>query len=194
MIARNFLSCWLAVGAIGFTAVGASAAPAPQLSGKALEAAILKSPGFTQTGELSFPAEFWANEAVIAKSEKEMKLEAKRSIASGLSEADMSAPYRQFVQEWTALENTKQLDDLLERYDKDEFFDKLPVDTRFVVGQILPLRAFRGFVYRLKPLAMQARITDSLLVTWAKTLAGASTSLFPETHNKIALQYFTEPF
>lgn len=166
---------------------------AKPLSGKALDQAILSAPAFSGDEEFSFPSEEWQTAESLQELENLAKVKS-RKIASSLNESDMSPAYRKFVDEWTSLTTTKELDALLVRYDNDATFQELPVDLRMVVSQLLPLRAFRGFVYRLRPLAMQAKVTDSMLVTWAKGIAGGVASLMPETHNQVVFRYFTEPF
>lgn len=162
---------------------GAQAAPYP---------AFAKLPAFTQDAEIQFPSDGWVSPADFKKMTAKMSVEKSRKLASAPSEAQMSAKYREFIDKVLALKTTAELDALLMAADTN--YASYPADLQFMVAQLIPLRAYRGYIYRLRPLVTKARVTDSLLVTSAKGIMGGLTALMPQQHNQLILDYITQPF
>lgn len=123
---------------------------------------------------------------------KKMMKDAARQSSRKPATAGMSPQYKHLVATILGITSTEQLDGLLDKIDKE--YDTYPDDMKFVVAQLVPLKVYRGWLYRLRPMVQKAKITDSVLVTFARQTAAAVTYLMPDAHVQTIWDYVAEPY
>ncbi len=124
---------------------------------------------------------------------KNAKSSPQRSIAADetLSDSMMSSELQNFINKILAIKTADELSDLLNKADKD--YETYPADLKFYVAQIVPLKAYRGWFYRMRPMLKKSKISHSVLITTAKQLAAARAMYLPEKHWEAAFKFISEP-
>lgn len=108
-------------------------------------------------------------------------------------ESKMSPEFKKIRDEILLVKTGQELDEKLSFYDKN--FDSLKEnDSRLFIAQMIPLRAVRGIVWRLKPLVSDINLTHSLLLTMVKGLIIQSEMFLPSNQTKALTEFFTMPF
>lgn len=142
------------------------------------------------------PAKFafvtWSQEdaAVLMKSSEKKR---KPANASVIDESMMSKELKAIEARVHATKTSEGMDALLTELDKN--YDSYPTDVKFYITQIMPIKAFRGFFYRLKPLFDgKSNFIHSQVLTIAKNLSTKSQVFLPYDHAQAGYEYIATPF
>jgi len=155
---------------------------------------LTKLAPYDESWKSDFPTASKANDEKSARAMKEQ--ETRRKVASDLDqeffENKMSAPMKKFREEFLKVKTADQLDALLVEANKN--YDSYPADLKFIVAQVLPLRALRGIVWRLIPTVEDTKIAHSLILTQVKSIAVNMKLLLPTEQWQAGFDYVTQPF
>lgn len=125
---------------------------------------------------------------------KEASERGKRSISSAIELNDdmMSPELRKFRERFLAIHSAGELDGLLNQLDQQ--YDSFPDDLKLLAANLVPLRAFRSFLYRSIPLVSRAKVTHSLLLSVVQETAQMQQIFLPTDQWKAGFDYVTQPF
>lgn len=126
------------------------------------------------------------------KAIKKIKRKVARSGESAMAYVDTT--YRNFVNDILDVQTPEQLDQKLRHYDREDVYSKLRPSEQYVIAQIMPLIAFRGFNHRIFSLLDKNGISHSMLVTYAKQIAAVQSIYFPSKNWKVGFRYTSEPY
>lgn len=90
-------------------------------------------------------------------------------------------------------ESIQAIDDLLKEL-KDGYPTYRSNEMKLLASQLIPLRAWKGFVFRFRPLAEKANIVHSVLLTSVMNFAATMRFYFPTEQNEALFAYVTEPY
>lgn len=90
-------------------------------------------------------------------------------------------------------EAVQAIDDLLKEL-KDGYPNYRSSEMKLLASQLIPLRAWKGFVFRFRPLAEKANIIHSVLLTSVMSFAATMRFYFPTEQNEALFAYVTEPY
>lgn len=122
--------------------------------------------------------------------------ESQRKVASELDkeffEKQMSEPMKKFRDAFLQVNTPEELEALLVQAEKN--YNNYPKDLKFIVAQVLPLRALRGLVWRLIPTVKKTKAAHSILLTQIKNFGVNIDLLLPTPQWKAGFAYLTQPF
>ncbi|MBK9323775.1 MAG: hypothetical protein IPM97_12670 [Bdellovibrionaceae bacterium] len=158
---------------------------------------------YTQLTNLAPYSDSWksdfptASKAAVEKSARAMaEQETRRKVASDLDqeffESKMSPAMKEFREKFLQVKTADQLDALLLK--ANEKYDSYPADLKFIVAQVLPLRALRGIIWRLIPTVEDTKMAHSLILTQVKSIAVNMKLLLPTEQWQAGFDYVTQPF
>lgn len=90
-------------------------------------------------------------------------------------------------------EAVQAVDDLLKEL-KEAYPGYRSPEMKLLASQLIPLRAWKGFVFRFRPLAEKANIVHSVLLTNVMNFAATMRFYFPTEQNEALFAYVTEPY
>lgn len=90
-------------------------------------------------------------------------------------------------------ESVQAIDELLKEL-KDGYPTYRSNEMKLLASQLIPLRAWKGFVFRFRPLAEKANIVHSVLLTSVMNFAATMRFYFPTEQNEALFAYVTEPY
>ncbi len=172
----------------------ALASPVPPKSGEGLFYSAESNTALLAAEKSSLALELpWMTDEGFEKDMKAATERAKRTIASEpeASENMMSKELKDFRKEFLAVQNSAQLDALLEKLDRN--YDSYPNDLKFLAAQLIPLKTLRGIVWKMVPLFSKAKFTQSALASMVQQLASAQRVFFPTPQWRSGFEYLTEP-
>jgi hypothetical protein len=97
----------------------------------------------------------------------------------GAFEKDMSPAMRNFRDQFIAIKTPEEVATLLDKLATDYDSYKDP-DIQLIAAQLIPLRQYRGIVYRLRPLVTKTNALHSLIVTNLMTIATSTRVFVPQ--------------
>ena len=103
----------------------------------------------------------------------------------------LSKEYKAFRKTFLAIKSSSEIDGLLKNL--DAHYATSPDDLKFAAVQLVPLLAFRSIVYRMVPLAEQAKVTQSMLLTMVKQMSSGMHVYLPTDQWAAGFAYVTEP-
>jgi len=106
----------------------------------------------------------------------------------------MSKEFGKIVEKFYDIKSGEELEGFLEKYEANFYKETSQADERFFLALILPLRAFRGIVWRMKPLVEDVGITHSMLLTMVKNSIVNAKLFFPSNSETAFEEYLTLPF
>ncbi len=172
----------------------AQAVTSSSLKPQAYYAIITQAAPYDDAWKKNFPA---ASAAAQEKSVKAMKTqEPQRKLASDMDqefyESKMSVPMKKFRDDFLNVKTADDLDTFLLETDKK--YDTYPGDVQFIAAQLLPLRVFRGIIWKLVPTVQDSNLAHSLILTQVKSVAVNMKVLLPTDQWQAGFDYVTQPF
>ncbi len=136
----------------------------------------------------------WMSSAQYQEQKVKAIARGKRGIASAQinGNALMSPEYRKFRDRFLAIKSGAEIDPLLDELDAN--FEEHPADLKLLAANLIPLRAFRGYVYRLVPVVSRAKVTHSILLTFVQGFNAMQRVYLPTEQWKAGFEYVTQPF
>jgi hypothetical protein len=132
-------------------------------------------------------------EMAISNAEKmaERKISSSDASTDSITADMMSKELNEFINRIIKIKTADELEALINKIDSE--YETYPTDLKFYVAQIVPLRASRGWLYKIRPLFESHKLTHSVLLTMAKSFATAQSVLFPQAHWEAAYDFVTSP-
>ncbi len=130
---------------------------------------------------------------------KQQKLAIERSKVNHsrtISSTDTLPPdYLAFIDHWVKLQTTQDLDQALIALEAAVQKPETSLSLRFVGNQLLPLRSFRAFIYKMVNLAEQAqpRAVHSVLLSFVQQSNQFLKVYLPEHRWQLIFDYITQP-
>ncbi|MES2963316.1 MAG: hypothetical protein V4760_05455 [Bdellovibrionota bacterium] len=134
----------------------------------------------------------------IRKTIKEQ--EQKRKLASDKYTQDvlasrMSPQAKAFLKEYLSLakqpDPAQALDSFIVKYESQ--YATLPVDLKFIVAQLAPVRAFRSMVWRLIPSVAHSKPVQAVLISQVKNVVTSLRIFAPDASWDVMKAYLTQP-
>lgn len=132
---------------------------------------------------------------------KEAKKRGQRKVAAVLSEGNIEPDFREYRDRFLSLKNTEgssagadQLDQILFELEQKSVRSKA---LEIFAAQLIPLRSFRGFFHKVRPLARKYPVVQSYLVTMAKQMASNVNIFLTDSNSenmKVVFRYISEPY
>lgn len=123
--------------------------------------------------------------------------EGKRKLANTVSEewfeSKMSPEFKKIRDAILLISTGEQLDDKLAELEKNYNYLK-ESDSKFFAAQVIPLRAMRGMIWRLKGLVEGNKLAHSVVLTTVKNVFVGANMFFPTDQTKAMSEYLTQPF
>lgn len=179
--------------AISLSAMATSADAAP----KAMSKAPPPAPKFATTleGTTGLPASAYPfmSEPQFQELMKKARKGERRIASNGYDfEGSLSPQFKNFRERFLQVTQASEIDPLLAKLEAE--FDTYPADLKLVASQIIPLREWRGFVYRFRPLAEKARVVHSMLLTTVQDMASNMRIYIPTRQAEALFAYMTQPY
>ena len=141
--------------------------------------------------KLNFPA--WNEEEIVMKLKASEKKRKPANSANVIDQSMMSKELVSIQSRIHKLKTSEDMDVLLEELDKN--YESYPSDLKFYVTQIMPVKAFRGLFYRLKPLFDgRSNFVHSQILTTAKSMATRVQVFLPTDYADAGFQYISTPY
>ena len=118
----------------------------------------------------------------------------RRAVASDqlIDPTKMSKEYTSFRDRFI---NAKSPDDVAREVAfLEKGYSDFPLDLQYFAAQMIPIKAFRGIVYRMVPLAEKENITHSALLTTVQGFVEQMGIYIPKDHAKALLDYLLSPY
>jgi hypothetical protein len=113
--------------------------------------------------------------------------------SSMIDESMMSKELKAIEARVHTAKTSESMDAILVELDKN--YDSYPTDVKFYIAQVMPVKAFRGFFYRLKPLFdRKSKFVHSQILTTAKSMATKAQVFLPYDHAEAGYEYISTPF
>lgn len=136
----------------------------------------------------------WTTPAQVK--EGKARFGAQKRLPSNLKSADesmMSAEFRSTRDRFVKIQSSEELETFLTDLEKNyESFKE--DDQRFFAAHMIPLREFRGVVWRSFPVFNQAKITHSFVLTMMKSSSASMHIYMPTEQWKAGFDYVTQPY
>ncbi len=150
---------------------------------------VKKSPFIPE--KLNFPV--WNEEEIVMKLKASEKKRKPANSANVIDQSMMSKELIAMQARIHSLKTSEAMDSLLDELDKN--YDSYPNDLKFYVTQIMPVKAFRGLFYRLRPLFDgKSNFVHSQILTSAKSFATKVQIYLPTDYAEAGFQYISSPF
>ncbi|MBL7543445.1 MAG: hypothetical protein JNL11_06490 [Bdellovibrionaceae bacterium] len=137
----------------------------------------------------------------FAEEMKQAKKRGERKIAAVLSDANLQSDFRTYRDRFLALKDTPGSSAAADALDLILFELEQPgsrsEDLELFAAQLIPLRSYRGFFHRVRPLARKYPIVQSYLITMAKQMASNINVFLVDNDSenmKVVFRYISEPF
>lgn len=122
---------------------------------------------------------------------KQYKESGGRKVASG-AEVAASEAFQKLTNEFL---KSKTSDDIEHRLvELKQNYSQYPDDVKLAATLALRMKPFRGFVYRMLPIARQSKIVHTRLLTQLKNMFSGMQIYFPNDHTSAVFKYLTEPY
>jgi hypothetical protein len=140
------------------------------------------------------PFDGWLSEKEFTAFKVAASQRAKRDPARNLeaNESMLSPSFKKLRAEFFKIKNKDDLHGFILRADAK--YDELDPDAQLFVASLVPLKAFRAYVLKVRPLAEQAKVLHSMLLTRVQQLAVAQEILLPTDQWKAGFEYITQPY
>lgn len=149
---------------------------------------LVKSP--FKTEKFNFPA--WSEDDAIMKMKASEK-KRKPANSAMIDDSMMSKELKAIQVKIHAVQSSEGMETLLTELDKN--YESYPTDVKFYITQIMPIRAFRGLFYRLKPLFDgKSNFVHSQILTTAKSMATRVQLYLPYDYADAGFEYISTPF
>lgn len=136
--------------------------------------------------------------------EKAALKRAARNVASSetvLTDDLLSAPFKSFRDRFLSIKKTngagpdlpEQLDALLTEAQDDAKFEAAPNDLKLFIALIAPLKAYKSFVYRVRPYTKMSAATHSMLLSMVRSVMSNTRIFLPTDQWEAVSRYITEP-
>jgi hypothetical protein len=96
-----------------------------------------------------------------------------------------------FVESVLSVEHAADIDTILDQVERE--YASYPADVKFIATQLLPLRLFKGFTYRFRPLVEKYRADHSASLFSLRETASFLNVFFPTNQWKAGFDYVTTP-
>lgn len=85
---------------------------------------------------------------------------------------------------------------LVDTYSKNESFDALSSQAKWVAAQIAALKPLRGIVTRIRPLVSKsdAKFVHSFIVTWIRSINAGINAFNPNSEWQVGFDYLVKPY
>jgi hypothetical protein len=141
--------------------------------------------------KFNFPV--WNEEEIVMKLKASEKKRKPANSASIIDQSMMSKELKDMQARIHGLKTSEGMDSLLTELDKN--YDSYPTDLKFYVTQVMPVKAFRGLFYRLKPLFDgKSNYVHSQILTTAKSMATKVQVFLPYEYADAGFQFVSTPF
>lgn len=155
---------------------------------------------FAKTGKYSAPhfdkQQYWlpeVNEDAIIKRIKTSEKKRKPANAMMIDESMMSAELKSIEKRIHAIKTSEEYSELFAEL--NEKYDTYPKDVQFYIAQVLPMKAFRGIFYRVRPLfEKNSRFIHSNALTFVKSLSTKANTYLPYEHVNAAYEFVSSPY
>lgn len=149
---------------------------------------LVKSP--FKTEKFNFPA--WSEDDAIMKMKASEK-KRKPANSAMIDDSLMSKELKAIQVRIHAVKSSEGMETLLTELDKN--YESYPSDVKFYITQIMPVRAFRGLFYRLKPLFDgKSNFVHSQILTTAKSMATRVQLYLPYEYADAGFEYISAPY
>ena len=140
-----------------------------------------------------FPAPLW-NEAEATAWLKASEKKRKPANTSAIDENMLSKELRSYQTRIHSAKTSEAMEAIILELDKK--YDSHPLDLKFYTTQVLPVVAFRGMFYRLKPLFVEGKsnFMHSQILTTAKSLATKVNVFLPYDYAEAGYEYIASPY
>lgn len=139
-----------------------------------------------------FAFQTWSEEDAAVKMKSSEK-KRKPANSSMIDESMMTKELKAVQARVHAVKTSEDMDALLNDLDKN--YDTYPTDVKFYITQIMPVKAFRGIFYRLKPLFDgKSNFVHSQILTTAKSMATRVQVFLPYEHAQAGYEYIASPY
>ncbi len=98
--------------------------------------------------------------------------------------------------EISGLKTSKDLANLIEKYDNDSVMNKLSPQAKWVAAQLAALKPLRGIVTRVRPLVSKsdAKVVHTFIVTWIRSVSAGINSFNPNSEWQVGFDYLVQPY
>lgn len=139
-----------------------------------------------------FPTPLW-NETEASAWLKASEKKRKPANSTAIDESMLSKELRSYQARIHAAKTSEAMDAIMVELDKN--YDSHPMDLKFYTNHVLPVMAFRGMFYRLKPLFEgKSNFMHSQILTTAKSLATKANVFLPYDYVDAGYEYIASPF
>lgn len=129
----------------------------------------------------------------FATAHKEAIDRAGRKIASVQDfEKRLSKEYKEFRKVFLNLKDVKEIDPLIAKLEKE--YDSYPTDLKLAAAQIIPLKHFKGMIYRVRGVVEKSKMLHSQLLTGVMNLANNVETYFPDQEAGVLFDYAALPY
>lgn len=161
------------------------------LSAHMANAATLKAVPFEKNSPVNTYK--FMTDSEFASAKEQAMSRGKRSIASIKEfEEKLSPEFKKFRARFFALKNVSEIDPLVDELEKN--YDKYPTDLKLAAAQIIPLRHFKGIIYRVRGVVEKSKMLHSQLLTGVMNLANNVETYFPDQEARILFDYVSLPY
>lgn len=113
--------------------------------------------------------------------------------SSNIDESMMSQEMKKIIQKLHTAKTSEDYEEFLTELNAK--YDTYPKDVQFYITQMSSAKAFRGIVYRLRPLfEKKSSFLHSQVLTYVKKMAISSSVLLPYEHVGAGFEYISSPF
>jgi hypothetical protein len=163
--------------------------PTSQTFAKPMKAPLAKRAPFSPD-RFSWPE--W-NESEVASLIKSSEKKRKPANSSMIDESLMSKELKAIQIKAHSIKTSEGFDDWLNELERG--YDKAPNDVKFYTTQIMPVKAFRGLFFRLKPLFDgKSNYVHSQILTMAKSLATKTQVFLPFDYAEAGYEFIATPY
>jgi hypothetical protein len=139
-----------------------------------------------------FPAPVW-NEAEATAWLKASEKKRKPANTTAIDESMLSKELKSYRMRIHDAKTSEAMEAIMVELDKN--YESHPLDLKFYTTQILPVMAFRGLFYRLKPLFDgKSNFMHSQILTTAKSLATKANVFLPYDYVDAGYEYIASPY
>ncbi|MFA6236579.1 MAG: hypothetical protein WC635_04550 [Bacteriovorax sp.] len=140
--------------------------------------------------------EYWlpeVNEDAIIKRIKTSEKKRKPANSMMVDESMMSSELKSIEKRIHAIKTSEEYSTLFAEL--NEKYDTYPKDVQFYIAQVLPMKAFRGIFYRVRPLfERNSKFIHSNALTFVKSLSAKANIYLPYEHVDAAYQFVSSPY
>lgn len=147
--------------------------------------------GTLEIQSTSFPwmtSDEYKSELKIARERSNRKVASTSIDYESLMSSDLKKMRSQILE----LKTSIQIDPFLQNLEAN--YERLSPDAKFVAAELVMLKYFKGFVYKLSPLAAKTNLTHSILLSYVLRQTAKMKVYFPTDQAEAFFAYVTEPY